>query len=74
MLERGTIRSAAAQLLATIMCTAVLLLFVVLSCSRISLSRYTAAMYGLKDTQQVVNLLVTMVAMVMGMLLSHCFR
>ncbi|KAK5169913.1 uncharacterized protein LTR77_005891 [Saxophila tyrrhenica] len=65
--------TAAVQSLAVAICTAVLLLFVALTHSRITLPEYTAS-YAQKDIQQVLNLLVTVVATVIGILLSHCRR
>lgn len=72
-LLRSTLRNGATQLLATVVCTGVLFLFVALTYSRITLPAYTAN-YDQKDTQQVVNLLITVVATVIGILLSHCRR
>lgn len=62
-----------AQLLGVLVCTAVLLLFAALTYSRITLPTYTAR-YAQKDTQQVVNLIITVIATVIGILLSHCRR
>ena len=72
-LYRSTIQKAITQLLAVGICSAVLCLFAALTYSRITLPRYTAN-YDQKDTQQVVNLLITVVATVIGILLSHCRR
>lgn len=68
-----TARAAVAQLLGVGLCTAVLFLFVALTYSRITLPHYTAK-YDQKDTQQVVNLLITVVATLSGILLNHCRR
>jgi len=62
-----------AQLLGVVVCTAVLLLFAALTYSRITLPRYTAT-YAQKDTQQVVNLIITVIATVIGILLTYCRR
>jgi high-affinity K+ transport system ATPase subunit B len=72
-LLRSNLRNGLTLLLAASVSTAVLFLFVGLTYSRITLPRYTAA-YDQKDTQQVVNLLITVVATVIGILLSHCRR
>jgi glycerol uptake facilitator-like aquaporin len=72
-LLRSTLRNGITQLLAAVVCTAVLFLFVALTYSRITLPAYTTN-YDQKDTQQVVNLLITVVATVIGILLSHCRR
>lgn len=60
-------------MLAVGVCTAVLFLFVALTYSQITLPRYTTG-YAQKDTQQVVNLLITVVAAAVGILLSYCRR
>lgn len=70
---RTTLQAGIAQLLGASICAAVLFLFVALTYSRITLPQYTTA-YGQKDTQQVINLLVTMLATAIGILLSHCRR
>ena len=70
---RSATTGAAAQLLAVGICTAILFLFVALTYSRITLPQSTAN-YAQKDTQQVVNLIITIVAAVIGILLSHCRR
>jgi high-affinity K+ transport system ATPase subunit B len=72
-LLRSTLRNSITQVLAAAICTGVLFLFVALTYSRIILPAYTAS-YDQKDTQQVVNLLITVVATVIGILLSHCRR
>ena len=56
-LYRSTVMSGFVQLLSISICTAVLLLFVALTYSRITLPEYTSK-YAQKDTQQVVNLLI----------------
>ncbi len=71
--HRTAIEGAVAQALGVAICTAVLFLFVALTYSQITLPRYTAG-YGEKDAQQVVNLVITVVATVIGILLSHCRR
>ena len=68
-----TVRNGVGQLLGVVTCTAVLFLFVALTYSRITLPHYTAT-YNQKDTQQVVNLLITVVATAIGILLSHFRR
>lgn len=72
-LLRLAMRDGVTQLLAASICTGVLFLFVALTYSRITLPAYTAD-YDQKDTQQVVNLLITVVATIIGILLSHCRR
>ena len=72
-LARLAIISAVVQLLAVVICTAVLFLFVALTYSKITLPEYTTV-YPQKDVQQLLNLLVTVVATVIGILLSHCRR
>lgn len=72
-LLRLAMRDGITQFLAASICTGVLFLFVALTYSRITLPAYTAD-YDQKDTQQVVNLLITVVATVIGILLSHCRR
>lgn len=72
-LFRSTARHGVAQLLAVSICTAVLLLFAALTYSRITLPEYTSQ-YAQKDTQQVVNLIIAVVATVIGILLAHCRR
>ena len=67
------LRNGITQLLAVGICSAVLFLFVGLTYSRITLPHY-ATQFSQKDTQQVVNLLITVVATVLGILLSHCRR
>lgn len=69
----STARAAVAQLLGVGLCTGVLFLFVALTYSRITLPHYTAK-YDQKDTQQAVNLLITVVATLSGILLNHCRR
>jgi hypothetical protein len=54
-------------------CTAVLFLFVALTYSQIVLPRYTTN-YSEKDVQQVVNLIITVIATLIGVLCSHCRR
>lgn len=71
--HRSNIVAAAIQLLAVAVCSAVLFLFVALTFSQITLPEYTSN-YAQKDTQQVVNLLITIIATVIGILLSHCRR
>lgn len=71
--HRSNIVSAATQTLAVMICSAVLFLFVALTFSQITLPKYTAN-YAQKDTQQLVNLLVTVIATVIGILLSQCRR
>ena len=68
-----TTRHAIAQLFGVGICTAVLLLFVALTYSQITLPHYTAK-YNQKDTQQVVSLLITVAATLIGILLNHCRR
>ena len=72
-LYRSTAINAAVQLLAVAICTAILFLFVALSYSEITLPRYTTQ-YAQKDTQQLINLIVAVVAVVIGIWLSHCRR
>jgi putative flippase GtrA len=72
-LYRSLLKNGAAQLLGVSICSAVLFLFVALTYSQIVLPRYTTS-YAQKDTQQVVNLLITIVAAAIGILLSHCRR
>lgn len=68
-----TARAAAAQFLGVGLCSAILFLFVALTYSRITLPHCTAK-YDQKDTQQVVNLLITVAATLSGILLNHCRR
>ena len=72
-LYTSTTKNAVAQLLTVGICSAILFLFVALTYSQITLPRYTAK-YGQKDTQQVINLIITIAATVIGILLSHCRR
>ncbi len=72
-LVRSATIAAAVQSLAVAITTAVLFLFVALTYSKITLPEYTAS-YPQKDVQQLLNLLVTVVATVIGILLSHCRR
>lgn len=72
-LYSATAREAVAHLLAVAICTGVLLLFVALTYSQITLPRYTTK-YTEKDVQQVVNLVITVLATVIGILFSHCCR
>ena len=72
LLKRTSLH-AVAQLLGVAICSAILLLFVALSYSRITLPKSTAQ-YAQKDTQQLVNLIITVVATVIGILLTHCRR
>ena len=67
------LRDACAQLLGLGTCTGVLFLFVALTYSQITLPRYTTD-YTEKDVQQVVNLCITIVATIIGILFSHCRR
>lgn len=71
--QQSNARDAFAHLLAVGICTGVLFLFVALTYSRIILPRYTTE-YSEKDVQQVINLVVTFVATVIGILFSHCRR
>ena len=71
-LFRNTTRNGITQLLAAAICSAGFL-FVALTYSQITLPGYTAS-YDQKDTPQVVNLLITVVATVILVLLSHCRR
>lgn len=72
-LYRSTATGAVAQLLSVCICTAILFLFVALTYSEITLPRYTTQ-YAQKDTQQLINLIVAVVAVVIGIWLSHCRR
>ena len=72
-LLRTTTRHGASHLFAVLLCTAVTLLFVALTYSQITLPRYTTQ-YAQKDTQQVVNLIITVVATVITILFSQCRR
>ena len=72
-LLRHTSWHAIAQALSVAICTAVLFLFAALNYAQITLPKYTAN-YAQKDTQQVVNLIITVVATVIGILLNHCRR
>jgi hypothetical protein len=72
-LVKTTARHAIAQLLAVSICSAILLLFAALTYSRITLPHYTSK-YAQKDTQQVVNLIIAVVATIVGILLNHCRR
>jgi arginine exporter protein ArgO len=73
ILFKATTRDAVAHLLGAGICSAVLFLFVALTYSRIVLPRYTTN-YSEKDVQQVVNLIITVVATLIGILFSHCRR
>lgn len=66
-------RDAFAHVSAVGICTGILFLFVALTYSRITLPRYTTD-YTEKDVQQVVNLIIAVVATVVGILFSHCRR
>lgn len=68
-----TCRHGAAHLLAILLCSAVSFLFVALTYSQITLPQYTTQ-YAQKDTQQVVNLIITVVATVITILFSQCRR
>lgn len=70
-LYRSALRNGITQILAASLCTGVLFLFVALTYSQITLPKY-AASYDQKDTQQVVNLIITVVATLSGILLAHC--
>lgn len=72
-LYRSTLINAVCQLLAVGICTAILFLFVALSYSEITLPKSTTR-YAQKDTQQLINLIVAVVAVVIGIWLSHCRR
>lgn len=72
-LYKTNTHDAFAHLFAAGICTGVLFLFVALTFSRIVLPRYTTN-YSEKDVQQVINLIVTIVATVIGILFSHCRR
>ncbi|KAK5172184.1 uncharacterized protein LTR77_003822 [Saxophila tyrrhenica] len=72
-LNAAIARDAFAHLLAVGICSAVLFLFAALTYSQITLPRYTTN-YTEKDVQQVVNLLITILATVIGILFSHCRR
>lgn len=72
-LYRSTVINACAQLLSVATCTAILFLFVALTYSEITLPRYTTK-YAQKDTQQLINLIVAVVAVIIGIWLSHCRR
>ena len=69
----STARDLVAHSLAVFICTGILFLFVALTYSQITLPRY-ATNYTEKDVQQVINLIVTIVATVVGILFSHCRR
>lgn len=68
-----TARDALAQVVGVSICTGILFLFVALTYSQITLPRYTTS-YSEKDVQQVVNLIIAVVATVVGILFSHCRR
>lgn len=72
-LIHSALRNGLTQVLAAGICTAILFLFVALTYAEITLPAYTAS-YDQKDTQQVVNLLITVLATVIGILLTHCRR
>ena len=69
----ATTRDAFAHLLSEGICSSVLFLFVALTYSQITLPRY-ATNDTEKDVQQVVNLIITVVATLVGILFSHCRR
>lgn len=71
--QRATAREGYAHLLAVAICTGILFLFVALTYSQITLPRYTTS-YTEKDVQQVVNLIIALVATLVGILFSHCRR
>ena len=66
-------QEAACLFLAIIVSLAVLFLFAALTYSNITLPRYTTS-HPQKDAQQVVNLIVAIIAAVIGILLAHCVR
>ena len=68
-----TTRTACFLALTVVFSLGVLFLFPALTYSQITLPRY-ATNHPLKDTQQVVNLLVAIIAAMVGVLLSHCLR
>ena len=69
----ATTRAGAFLVIAVVLSLAVLFLFPALTYSQITLPRY-ATNHPQKDAQQVVNLIVAIIAAVIGIFLSHCLR